>query len=177
MTWFEWAEALSYVVTVFGLPLAILVFIYEQRRSRQNDEEEIYQRLSDEYTEFLKLVLNNPDLQLLSKKYIPAPLTDEQNERKAALFNILISLFERAYLLVYEEHMDKQARRLWQSWEDYMRDWCRRPDFRESLPELLEGEDEDFGALIRQIAAAEGTRDERTAAPTTPPRPTAKENP
>lgn len=63
MTWFEWAEALSYAVTVVGLPLAIAVFMYEQRRNRQNEEEEIYQRLSDEYTEFLKLVLANPDLQ------------------------------------------------------------------------------------------------------------------
>lgn len=168
MTWFEWAEALSYVVTIFGLPLAILVFIYEQRRERKNEEEEIYQRLSDEYTEFLKLVLDNPDLQLLRKKYNPEPLTDEQIERKAALFNILISLFERAYLLVYEEDMDKQTRRLWQSWEDYMRDWCRRPDFREALPELLEGEDEDFGALIRRIAAAEVTRDERSKAGSAP---------
>ena len=50
MTWLQWAEALSYIVTVFGLPMAILVFMYEQRRQRQGDEEELYQRLSDEYT-------------------------------------------------------------------------------------------------------------------------------
>lgn len=155
MTWFEWAEALSYVVTIVGLPLAILVFMYEQRRNRQNEEEEIYQRLSDEYTEFLKLVLANPDLQLLRRHAEVAPLTDEQKERKFALFNILISLFERSYLLVYEERMDRQTQRLWQSWEDYMREWCQRQDFRETLPELLTGEDEDFCAHIRKIAAAE----------------------
>jgi hypothetical protein len=155
MTWFEWAEALSYVVTIIGLPLAIVVFMYEQRRNRQNEEEEIYQRLSDEYTEFLKLVLGNPDLQLLRKSANAAPLTDEQRERKTALFNILISLFERAYLLVYEEHMDRQSQRMWQSWEDYMRDWCQRQDFREMLPELLKGEDEDFCAHIRKIAVEE----------------------
>ncbi|HEY9172281.1 MAG TPA: hypothetical protein VI136_08365 [Verrucomicrobiae bacterium] len=155
MTWFEWAEALSYVVTIFGLPLAILVFMLEQRRERQNEEEEIYQRLSDEYTGFLKLVLANPDLQLLRKQAAQEPLTDEQSERKFALFSILVSLFERAYLLVYESKMDKQTKRLWQSWEDYMREWCRRKDFRDALPELLAGEDEDFQAYIRNIAAAE----------------------
>lgn len=155
MTWFEWAEALSYVVTVFGLPLAILVFMIEQRRERRNEEEEIYQRLSDEYTGFLKLVLANPDLQLLRKQAAQEPLTDEQSERKFALFSILVSLFERAYLLVYESKMDKQTKRLWQSWEDYMREWCRRKDFRDALPELLAGEDEDFQAYIRNIAAAE----------------------
>jgi hypothetical protein len=155
MTWFQWAEALSYVVTVFGLPLAIFVFMLEQRRERQNEEEEIYQRLSDEYTAFLKLVLANPDLQLLRKHAAQQPLTDEQSERKFAIFSILVSIFERAYLLVYEEKMDKQTKRLWQSWEDYMREWCRRKDFRDGLPELLGGEDEDFQAHIRKIAETE----------------------
>ena len=32
-------ELLSYVVTVLGLPLAILVFIYEQRKELQNEED------------------------------------------------------------------------------------------------------------------------------------------
>jgi hypothetical protein len=155
MTWLQWAEALSYIVTVFGLPLAILVFLYEQRRERRNEQEEIYQRLSDEYTGFLKLVLDNPDLKLLRKGAPDQPLSDDQNERKLAIFNILISLFERAYLLVFEEKMDRQTQRLWLSWEDYMREWCDRKDFRDALPELLKGEDEDFQTHIRHIAHAE----------------------
>jgi len=155
MDWFQWVEALSYIVTIFGLPLAILVFMYEQRRERRNEDEELHQRLSDEYTNFLKLVLTNPDLQLLRKGTPDQPLTDEQKERKLAIFNILVSLFERAYILVYEEKLDHQRQRLWLSWEDYMREWCRRQDFREALPELLEGEDADFQAHIRAIADAE----------------------
>ena len=63
-------EILSYVVTVVGLPFAIAIFIYEQRRERKNEEEEIFQRLSDEYREFLKLVLDNSDLHLLSREGI-----------------------------------------------------------------------------------------------------------
>lgn len=148
-------EMLSYIVTVIGLPLAIAVFVIEQRKERQNDEEEIFQRLSDEYREFLKLVLDNSDLQLLRREAVRHDFTEEQKERRLAIFGILISLFERAYLLVYEENMDKQARRLWQSWEDYMREWVRRSDFRAALPELLEGEDEDFTRHIRHLAESE----------------------
>ena len=143
MSWMEFFELGSYVVTVIGLPFAILVYFLEQRRERKNEGEEIYQRLSDEYREFLKLVLDNADLQLLRQHGPAAVLTEEQNERKQAIFGILIAIFERAYLLVYEERMDRQTRRLWQSWEDYMRDWCKREDFRALLPSLLEGEDED----------------------------------
>jgi hypothetical protein len=144
-------EMLSYVVTVVGLPLAILTFVIEQRKERQNEEEEIFQRLSDEYREFLKLVLENSDLQLLRRDGSRQELNEEQKERRLAIFGILISLFERAYLLVYEEHMDKQTRRMWRSWEDYMREWVRRADFRDALPTLLEGEDEDFTHYISEL--------------------------
>ncbi len=59
--------------------------------------------------------------------------------------------------------MPKQTRRLWSSWEDYMREWCRNDDFRDALPELLEGEDLDFQAHIRRIAAASQKRRSDTA--------------
>ena len=107
---------------------------------------------------FSSLVLDNPDLQLLRKGAPDQPLSDEQNERKLAIFNILISLFERAYLLVFEEKMDRQTQRLWLSWEDYMREWCRRKDFRDARPELLKGEDEDFQTHIQKFADAEAAK-------------------
>lgn len=151
-------ELASYVVTVIGLPFALIVFILEQRKERLSEQEEIFQRLSDEYREFLKLVLDNADLQLLRRDGARRDLTPEQNERRFAIFGIVISLFERAYLLVYEEKMDKQTRRLWKSWEDYMREWVRRPDFSEALPELLLGEDEDFMHHIKVLAAEEKVR-------------------
>jgi hypothetical protein len=152
--WLQIFELASYVVTVFGLPLAIYVFLAEQRKERQNDEEEIYLLLSDAYTDFLKLVLANPDLRLLSRTATPN-LTEEQQERTRAIFEILISLFERAYLLEYEEHMAGAQQRRWNSWEDFMREWCRNDDFRGLLPKLLRGEDPDFAAYIERLAAQE----------------------
>ena len=155
MTLLEWTSMLSNVVTIFGLPLAIYVFAVEQRKERRAEEEAIHQRLSDEYNNFLRLVIENADLQLLSRGGAHFELSAEQGERKRAIFGILVALFERAFILVYEEDMDKQRRRLWQSWEDYMRDWCKRRDFREALPELLEGEDVDFARHIFQLAGLE----------------------
>lgn len=148
-------ELLSYVVTVFGLPMAILVFVTERRRERQQEEEEIYQQLSDDYTGFMKLVLENADLRLLQRGGPLPQLAEEQIERRLALFNILVALFERAYLLVYEPDMSLQTARLWQSWEDFMREWCRRADFRAELPVLLNGEDPSFASHISRIAADE----------------------
>ena len=155
MSLHEILEMLSYLVTIVGLPLAILTFVMEQRKERQNEEEEIFQRLSDEYREFLKLVLDNADLHLLRREGNREELSEEQQERRHAIFGILISLFERAYLLVYEDKMDKQTRRMWQSWEDYMREWVRRADFRDALPTLLEGEDEEFTHYISELVSEE----------------------
>ena len=149
-------ELLSYDVTVFGLPLAIFAFIMEQRKERENEEEEVYQLLTGDYTDFLKLVIANPDLKLRSQSEIP-DLTEEQRERVQVLFEILISLFERAYLLSYEDKMTGKQQRRWLSWEDFMREWCQREDFRKLLPRLLQGEDPDFAAYIRQLAAQEAS--------------------
>jgi hypothetical protein len=127
-------ELMSYVVTVIGLPLAILVFLFEQRKERENEEEEVYQLLSDNYQDFLKVALDNPDLQVI-------------------IFNMLLSLFERAYLLLYEESMSPKQARRWNSWEDYILEWCRRPDFRDSLPALLHGEDPGFVRYVERLHA------------------------
>lgn len=154
----QWLEALSYLVTIIGLPLAIVVYVIDRRRERQTDEEEIFLRLSDEYADFMRLVIENADLRLRAP-IPPVGLSEEQQERKLALFAILVSLFERAYVLVYEERMSRQQQRLWQSWEDYMHEWSQREDFRAALAPLLVGEDPGFVATIQRIAmaaAAEG---------------------
>ena len=150
-------ELASYVVTVIGLPLAVFVFFVEQRKERDNEEEAGYQMLSDAYSDFLKVVLDNPDLRLRSAMHV-ADLTPEQRERMQIIFEMLVALFERAYLVAYEPAMQGEKARRCNSWEDYMREWCRREDFRRLLPTLLQGEDPDFAAYIGRLADAEAVR-------------------
>jgi hypothetical protein len=153
MTTLEIWELLSYVVTVVGLPLAISVFIFEQRKERNNEEEEVYQLLSDNYQDFLKIALEHPDLRLFASEETSA-LSEEQRERMFIIFSMLISLFERAYLLLYEDDMKEKQLRRWRSWEDYMGEWCNRADFRAMLPVLLRGEDPEFAVYIQKLAAS-----------------------
>jgi hypothetical protein len=145
-------EMLSYVVTVIGLPLAIAEFLFEQQKERENEEEEVYQLLSDNYQDFLKVALENPDLRLFSKDATPS-LSDEQIERQLIIFSMLMSLFERAYLLLYEDNMTPKQKRRWNSWEDYIQDWCANEDFCSFLPRLLKGEDPGFVRYVTAQAA------------------------
>jgi len=150
-----WLEALSYIVTILGFPVAIFVFVYEHRRRLANEESELHRNLSEEYDNFLRLVLDNADLLLLKRSDPPPAFTEEQSERKDILFRMLVSLFEKAYIILYDINMKRDARRRWLSWEDDMREWCRRDDFRTALPALLEGEDDEFSRHIQEIARTE----------------------
>ena len=143
-------ELLSYIVTVFGFPLAIFIFIHEQNEERLNEEDEVYELLSDNYQQFLHVVLENPDLHLIMNESTN-DLTNEQKERMFIIFSMLISLFERAYLLLYKPRLSKIQKRRWGSWNDYMEEWCRREDFRNELNELLKGEDPEFVKYIKRL--------------------------
>lgn len=147
-------EYASFVVTALALPFAIIFFALEQRKERDNEDEEAYQLLSDAYNDFLKVVLANPDLHLRTNEALPHPTT-EQNERTMIIYEMLISLFERAYIVAWRERMSEVEARRWNSWDDYIRDWCRRESFFNALPLLLRGEDPQFQKYILRVAKEE----------------------
>lgn len=149
-------EMLSYIVTVIGLPLAIMVFLFQQHKERENEEEEVYQLLSDNYQDFLKVALENPDLRLFAAEM--TNLNGEQLERQLIIFAMLTSLFERAYLLLYEDNMAPKQSRRWNSWEDYMLEWCQKPNFRDALPKLLRGEDPSFVRYVEEMVSSGRTQ-------------------
>ncbi len=106
-----------------------------------------------ELLSYVETALDNPDLKLFS--HDPTPdLTDEQHERMLIIFSMAVSLFERAYLILYDEDLSDDQQRRWRSWDDYMREWCQREDFREHLPDLLVGEDPNFVTYIMGLAEA-----------------------
>lgn len=147
-------ELASYVVTALGLPLAIGIFVYEQRKERANEEAEVYQLLANAYTDFLKVVLDNPDLHLFSNSITP-DLMPLQQERMLIIFDMLMSLFERAYLTAWGPRMNADQRRRWNVWEDFMREWIRRDDFHLRIEALLVGEDPDFQQYFRRLVIEE----------------------
>lgn len=146
-----WMLAANISVTL-GAPYALILFMYEKKKERDQQDEEMYQNLAEEYAKFSNLLIENADLRLRTDPLPDDRMTPDQKERKKVIFDLLVALFEQAFILVYEEKMDKQTKRLWMTWEDYILFWCNRPDFRALLPELLPGEDPEFVAYIKKIA-------------------------
>ncbi|MGB7394822.1 MAG: hypothetical protein WA913_10545 [Pricia sp.] len=143
-------ENLSYFATIVGALsffLAITIFLIEAKRRRQEHELATYDTLAKEYREFLKLCLENIDLQLfLHNSYTEKNLnlSAEQKIRKYILFEILTSLLESAFFQ-YRNHNNRFKKAQWTGWVQYTRDWCERKDFQKAWEEHLSSEfDSDF---------------------------------
>ncbi len=100
-------QLLANIVTVFGLPLAIYTFVLEQRKERGERRRGGLPATVGRLHRLPETVLQHPDLKLRTQAPTP-DLTDEQRERMQVLFEILISLFERAYLTAYHADMTLQ---------------------------------------------------------------------
>jgi hypothetical protein len=144
----DWLEAASYVATVLGIPIAIMVFWFETRRDRKLREEQIYLSPNQLYIEYLKLCLEYPQLDIYDLA-TPAEQTPENTKRERIAFNILISILEQAYLL-YRNH-PRRDNKQWQGWVDYTRWWMARPNFKRAWEELSIHFDSDFIAFVNRL--------------------------
>jgi hypothetical protein len=146
-TTLEWFEFLSYAATVIGIPIALWIFMREEHKERVAEQEEIYDKLMDHYDDILGRLFGHPDIDQHDK-----PLSDpELRRQQKILYEMLVTLFERAYILLFGEE-EPSYRRMWNSWEDYIKVWIARPNFRDLLPDLMRGEDAKFVAYMGQIS-------------------------
>jgi len=130
MTIIEIMEILSYLATILGIPIAIILFINEKRKERRDREYGTYHALDEKYLDYLKLCMENPDLDLYDQPIDnKVQLTAEQKIRQFAMFEILVSLLERAYLM-YGNQSNKVKKHQWQGWNEYFHDYARMETFR-----------------------------------------------
>ncbi len=148
-------ELLSYLVTVLGLPLAGFALWREMRAERANEakeldqrEDEIYVQLSQQYSAILEAALAHPELDA-SETGAAGPLTPEQKRRQSIYYEMLLALFERAFILLHEDAPSGQGGRRWGSWADFFAYWLKRPDFARYVEANLQGEDPAFTAFVR----------------------------
>ena len=148
-------EFLSYLVTVLGLPLAGFALWREMRAERANEvkeldqrEDEIYVALSQQYSAILEAALAHPELDVLEPSSAET-LTPDQRRRQSIYFEMLMALFERAFILLYEDAPSGQGGRRWGSWADFFAYWLKRPDFARYVEANLQGEDPAFVAFVR----------------------------
>jgi hypothetical protein len=98
-TFLEWMELASYIATVFGIPFAIVVFMHQELKERRIEQQEIYDKLMDHYTEIQDKLFEFPEIDFHDN-----PIYDPEDARRQyILYEMVVSLFERSFILLYGE--------------------------------------------------------------------------
>lgn len=152
ITYKEHFESISYLVTLLGIPIAIVLFFLEKRKERITRELEIYASAHDRYVEYLKLCLERPDLDGfdLPQNGVEAKACGIEHER-IILFTILTAIMESAFIR-YSRANTREAKIQWQGWREYILEWLHRPDFRRTWPVIGPQFSETFVNLVNQLA-------------------------
>ena len=157
-------EAASYVATIIGIPVALLIFLYEKQKQRLAREMETYLLSNQRYTEYLSLCLEHPELDCFDLSVQePDVAATGLDIKKLTLFTILIATLESGFLLYRRHNQIAIRRNQWRGWYDYMAMWARRPDFRLAWPALGPQFDADFCALMQELIKGTKPPDESLA--------------
>ncbi|QQG37153.1 MAG: hypothetical protein HYS17_05165 [Micavibrio aeruginosavorus] len=143
----EWMELASYIATVFGIPFGITIFLHQEQKERRVEQQEIYDKLMDHYTEIQDKLFEFPELDM----HVTPLGNPEDARRQYILYEMVVSLFERSFILLEAEE-DPEYRRMWNSWVDYISEWLKKPNFQAALPRLMQGEDPEFVAYMSQLS-------------------------
>lgn len=174
VTYKDYFESISYLVTFIGIPIAIILFFREKQKERITRELEIYASAHDRYVEYLKLCLERPELDGfdLPKDGEEAKLCGIKYER-IILFTILTAIMESAFIR-YSRTDTQEAKIQWRGWREYILEWLHRPDFRKTWPIIGPQFSETFVRLVNQLADEADLSNAKTKITSPPDKPNEK---
>jgi hypothetical protein len=137
-------ETLSFITVIVGFPMAIWQYRKNTLKEQADREYGTYNALDEKYLEFLRFCFENPHLDVYDiPDKEPSILDPEGRKRELIAFTMLISIFERAYLMYHDQSDDVRSRQ-WTGWHQYMRDYCKRRNFRSAWDICGEQFDDKF---------------------------------
>ncbi len=160
-------DFLEKFITLGVLPATLTLFFRERKKERLAAQYQVYDSLDEHYGEFLKRMMDNPLLPV----YPPdaalslAGLTEPEQVKRLAAFELLVSIFERAFLMYRSEDLVEQDKQ-WSGWAACMQSWCTRPGWNAFYARINGDQfDRDFDRYLRELAAFVPVRGEALPAP------------
>lgn len=143
-------EMATFIVTLLGVPVAIFVYLREQGLQRAEREYGTYDALDDKYIEIQQLCLDHPELDVFDTPYEnPPELTETQRMQEEAILLIRISIFERAFLM-YQRASKGLTQDQWEGWDQEMKEWLERANFRQVWKEHNRYFDSGFAGYLNE---------------------------
>ena len=161
-------ELASYIVVVLGVPIGLFQYYQSKVRERQERESRVFDAVSASYLDFQRTCLQYPYLDVFDiPDAAPATLTPAQQKEELIAFAILFSIFERAYLL-YVANQTPITEAQWQGWDQHMRGYFRRANFRRAWHTGDGSYDPRFNEYMRRIEAESVAQEKGSAASPAP---------
>lgn len=143
-------EPLEPAIKVLGVPVAIYIFWRNKVKERREREYATYNTLDDKYNEFLKLCFDHPELGISTVTKVSKDLDEKQIYQRDRIFEMLISIFERAYLM-YQDKDTIIKERQWSGWKINIEAWTKNPDFKTAWECQDSQWDKEFSDYIKDI--------------------------
>ena len=151
----DFLQIIAHLMVIGGLPLALWLYLQEQRRARHARAYGAWHTIDEQYPRFLELCLAHPELDILDAPIAGAGETSpDQLRQERILFRLLLGLFQRAYVMYHDQTTDVDERQ-WSDWVARMREYGARENFRLAWLELGPGFDADFAGFMDELLAPE----------------------
>lgn len=139
-----------------GLTVTLRTYRNERRKERIAREYQTFNDLDDKYVEFMYACTQHPHLDLFSDAADPnRKVSQEDLNTEKALYAVLISIFERAFIL-FEIQADKNTRELqYLGWIECTRTYCTRRSFLSQWNKIGRQFDNDFQVKMNSIIQQE----------------------
>jgi hypothetical protein len=124
-------EFISNLATVIGIPMAIIIFLYEKRKERIKNDLESFFQSNDRYMQFLNKVFENPELNCGEfRNNDPDVKNSKFNVKQLTLYTQLIMILEQTWYTYKRSGFKSKRNNIWKTWEQAYCFWSGREDFR-----------------------------------------------
>ncbi len=138
------AQIIYYITLSVAGPLALIEFFRSRNADRRSNEYKIYDELNNRFFEYQKIALEYYDLDILDvPNNDPSLAFDKKRKQEMVAHAMLFSLFERAFLMFYQQE-DQFRLRQWSGWKHFLNDFIRRESVRSAWKISRETYDTDF---------------------------------
>ena len=149
-----WFELLSFVAVVIGILVGFSEHFANEAEERREVVERVYTALDNEYRDYLALLVQHPEAAGVHRPADAPPpeLTADTRTRLRLLNELVIDLFERAYLEYNDPEkvalMGAARRHQWPGWEGDIDRHLQNSHFRAVWDDVGRGFDERFQAYV-----------------------------
>jgi len=144
-------EILAYISFIFAIPWALIEFFRTKRKEQLDREYGTYDALDQKYLEFQRLCLEYPYLDVFDiPDAKPVKLNKQQKKEELIAFTMLFSIFERAYLMYYDQSTEIKKKQ-WSGWKEYIIKYCNRENFRRAWKISGNTFDADFQMFMQEL--------------------------